>query len=124
MRWMQYLFSICGLCGAQFFKMNGYSYGCSGKVDTVKNGQHLIGYILEEIGDRWKVCLENNADVLISRVYYRKTLKWIFLSFGKNSCRMIVRQYCPVRFMVGITGDCRIRPVYSDQKTSNNGIKK
>ena len=108
MKRMQELFSLCGLCGAQFFKVNGWSYVCSGKVDIVQNGQYLLGYIMEEIGDRWRVRLEDNTDVQVRRVYYHTKRNGYTYPLGQNSRRNIISQYWPIRIMVSITGDCRI----------------
>ena len=66
------ILTISGLCAVVFHRVNGYVHTCCGKVDTICNGKHMLGYIMDEKDGKWSVKLGNNSVVRLNKVVYNR----------------------------------------------------
>ena len=49
-----------GCCATEFLSKNNGINTARGKVNIMRNGRNILGYILEEINTIWKIILKND----------------------------------------------------------------
>ena len=98
-----------GLCGVDFFRVNGYHHTCSGKVDTVRDGKHLAGYIIDEQDGIWTIRLVNGKEVKMLRVRYDLRLGEYRYDPCENVRRnsRVIKYYWPIRMLIRSSGDIK-----------------
>ena len=67
------LFTIAGLCGITFFKVNGNFFGCCRKVNTFMNGMNMIGYVIAKKCDKWMVHLVSDEVIEVGNIHYNRS---------------------------------------------------
>ena len=64
---MKQLFTMSGKCAVNF-GMNGMIYNCCGRVNIIKRGRNVTGFIMEEDGKlNWKVKLTSTNEIISVR---------------------------------------------------------
>lgn len=94
------LFTMSGKCAIDF-SVNGLVYNCAGKVNIIRNGRNVTGFIIEEEGRCfWKVQLSSTSEVV---TVMKAKYVWNAVDGGKYvyphsaSHGMKVTYYWPVR---------------------------
>lgn len=69
------LFTLEGRCATEFEmpladNVSLSTRTCSGKVNIVWNNKNIAGYILDDVGCRWKVQMANNKVVWMRKLYF------------------------------------------------------
>ncbi len=67
MRRVNKLFNLSGLCATQT-KSLGVKYSCCGRVSLQRNGKTTIGFILDEVRNKWLVHLCRGKKVMVKKV--------------------------------------------------------
>ena len=57
---MRYLFTQNNLCACYFLDGDKKVRSCAAKVNTMKHGLHMDGYVISEINNSWEVLPGNN----------------------------------------------------------------
>ena len=66
---MKEIFMVADLCAVSILNISSNNtHTCCGKVNTIKDGKNLIGYILDEVDNKWCVMLANNKMVQLNKV--------------------------------------------------------
>ena len=74
-----------------------YVHTCCAKVNIIKNGRNIIGYILNESRGKWKILLSNNTIIYKSPVKYNfKKKEYIYNGDGE----FVISYYWPIRILV------------------------
>ena len=81
---------------------------CAGKVHLLHHEKNLIGYIVNETSNRWKVQIEgkikNSRFIWIPILNYSVDLGRYQYKKQSKSSDFIVKHYSPIRFLVNTNG--------------------
>ena len=102
---MDELFSKEGLNATEFLMEASdnqqYDQTCSGKVSIMVGGKLILGYILTESNNKWKILLRNNKMINIKALHYNTERKeYVLPTTGKY----IITAYWPIRFLIRLNG--------------------
>ena len=93
-------------CATEFsFGSSGIITAC-GKINIMRNGKNILGYILEETKMIWKIILKNDQLIWLDAPKYCKiNHRYIF----KQKKGMIITMYWPIRILIRQNGGgCKI----------------
>jgi hypothetical protein len=102
---MKGLFTLSGLCGSEF-NLNSRRHTCCGKVSTIRDGRHCIGYVLDESedGDLLSVKLSTNEVIELPKPQFNEECGvYVYPSNDIGSSRTI-EKYWPIRILIHETG--------------------
>eukprot|EP00978_Attheya_sp_CCMP212_P012783 scaffold31964_cov35-Attheya_sp.AAC.2 len=104
-RRMNCLFTLSGLC-ATAFKVGGLWRTCCGKVDTMKNGLHTIGCILDESEDGIDLTarLITNEVVILPKPNYNRQSGLYDCAIDQNVNEQVICEYVPIRIAFRTAG--------------------
>ena len=100
------LFKFGGLSAVTFEK-NGMKHLCCGKVNLIRGGKNMIGYIVDEEVNDLKIRIEgeeNNVICLCRPEYNVVDGKYIYDTSLKSKDTYVISQLWPVRFKINNSG--------------------
>ena len=103
---LENLFRFGGL-SAVTFKKNGMNHMGCGKVNLMRGGRNMIGYIVHEEGNDLKIRIEgeeNNVITLRRPEYNAGEGKYNYLTGSQTSESYVISQVWPVRFKINNSG--------------------
>ena len=78
-----------------------YVQSCCGKVNIVYDRKNIIGYIIGESKERWKILLASNIIVYKKPLFFSKEDgDYIYPSLGKY----VITMYHPIRILMKVNG--------------------
>lgn len=101
---MNYIFKKEASCATEFTtknQKNNIIHGCCGKVNILRNGQNVLGYILAETKTKWHCLLATNELIKLDVPTFNKDEnKYIF---PINFCNQVT-MYWPIRILLRKNG--------------------
>ena len=95
------LFIKEGRSATEFSNKHNGIHTASGKVNILRNGKNIIGYILEETNTVWKIILMNHQFIWIDAPKYCR-IKHQYIFTTKKG--VLITMYLPIRFMIRLNG--------------------
>lgn len=90
------IFTVRGLCGVTL-DMSGIKHSCAGKVNVVRNGMNVSGFVMKERRSRWSLVLANKEEVTLKRVRWDDEQAYIYDESSRNSRSLRITSYSPIR---------------------------
>ena len=101
---MKELFNLCGLCGVSL--KNGRELLCSRKVNTTKDyGGHCVGYVLENVGDRYcKLQLTTNHILTLKNPRFDRDEGTYQYHNNNGSTGCVIKYHWPTWILIHTSG--------------------
>ena len=94
---------------------------CSGKVNIVIGKHNILGYILEDLNDRWKIHLANDEIIWLNKLHYdEETNKYEYVPV-EDTKKKYITMYWPIRLLINQNGNCKmtLNKVAFDSSSNN-----
>eukprot|EP00978_Attheya_sp_CCMP212_P014420 scaffold36716_cov41-Attheya_sp.AAC.4 len=102
---MTNIFTLWGLCGSAF-EVSGLVHTCCGKVSIKMDGQHCVGYIVDEneSGNVWTIKLATNEIIELEKPQYNEKMGAYIYSINERRSARVIEQYWPIRILLQNSG--------------------
>ena len=107
---MKNIFIQKNLCTCYFLDGDKKIRSCAAKVNTMKHGINMNGYVSSEIDNSWEVLLKNNETEFIAKPKYITETQgqhhYKYLNYNETSTNQcIITNGSPIRILISINSE-------------------